>query len=501
MVFGKWFGQDENGNHIGLFKTEEELAAGETWKTDQDLLKNRDGKDKLVGQWAENSFTEGEGLRDSGGLLTDLGKNWMKAIQDAFDIQWEGRASGVTDWRGLLTDIVSSGSIQEQFAQEDAKAAQKLADDAQKAVDEEYARFARLKPRDMVNEIATNMGLLTADTDPITLAKFFGTSEASMSVMNQVRDRMATAPAGTDFKELVKEIIENIDSPQMRPDAPPGVPGTAAANQALYSDYQKLLNDYNTSTLSEDVKGPRFQEALATLIRDNNLGVDIPTDGSPINQADVIMAITGQPMDITGIISGREERIGESPEDVAERKAAAFPAREEADVKLNALATKYGINLDEYVAGTNAEIDAAFAAFDEASIAYRTATEQEQTRETEAAKRAATGQPPLDFVPPQAVGYTAPDPSAVSYGGDAPLTKEQWTQKFFPGKTEGVDFFVPEGETYIAPTAGEIEETAAAQIAEDAETERLRKEQIADTERRRLVALQSAPIGRSRAVR
>jgi len=380
----------------------------------------------------------------------------MKAIQDEFDLQWEGKASGVTDWRGLLTDIVNSGSIQEQFAKEDAKAAAKLAadaveaaDEAQKAADTEYNRFVGLGAKGMVNEIATNMGLLTADTDPITLAKFFGTSEASMSVMNQVKNRMATAPAGTDFKELVKEIIENIDSPQMRTDAPPGVPGTAAANQALYADYQKLLNDYNTSTLSEDVKGPRFQEALAALIRDNNLGVDIPTDGGPINQADVVLAITGQPMDITGIIDASPAAVAAAADAAADadaiaRKAAAPQVIQDVQANLNVLATKYGINLDEYVTGTAdsiPEIDAAFDALDKASSESQYVTPIPQ-------QPSAPVQPP----PPQAEGYIAPDPGAVSYGGDAPLTKEQWIEQFYPGKTEGVDFFTPEGQDiYIAP--------------------------------------------------
>ena len=137
---------------------------------------------------------------------------------------------------------------------------------------------------------------------------------------------------------------------------------------------------------------------------------------------------------------------------------------------------------------------------------FRSASGQEQTRETEAAKRAAAGQPPLAYVPPpQAEGYIAPDPGAVSYGGEGQLTKEEWIEKFYPGKTEGVDFFIPEGrDTYTAPTKSEREELAEADVAREAErveAERLKAEEIVDTERRRLVALQSAPRGRSRAVR
>jgi len=79
-VIWNWTGSDKDGNYIGKFKTEEQLAAGETWETEQDLLKNRRGQDILVGQWGEDNFTEENGLRDSGGLLTDLGKKWMTSL-------------------------------------------------------------------------------------------------------------------------------------------------------------------------------------------------------------------------------------------------------------------------------------------------------------------------------------------------------------------------------------------------------------------------------------
>ena len=446
-VIWNWTGHDENGNYIGKFKTEDELAAGETWETEQDLLKTRPGKDKLVGQWGEKNFNVENGLRDSGGLLTDLGKKWMKKIQDEFDLQWEGRASGVTDWRGLITDIVTSGIIEGQFAKEDAKAAQKLADDAQEAADKEYARFARLDARGMVNEIATNMGLLTADTDPLMLNRLFGTSEASMSAMNQVRDRVATAPAGTDYKELVKEIIENIDSPQMRPDAPHGVPGAAAANQALYADLNVIL--------AMDDANPQKQLNLKQFIIDKNLNVAIPEDGSPINEAAIIMAITGQPMDIPGIISGREEDVGRSAEEVREGVAAAGPDMAATKANVDAIAQKYGINPDEYEEGTIPEMDAALAAFDEASkpLHQQWRRDEEERIRQEYDPSYDPGGQRLAGVPPQDEGYIPPDPGAESYGGEGQLTKEEWIEKYYPGKTEGVDLFIPEGqeETYTAP--------------------------------------------------
>ena len=95
------------------------------------------------------------------------------------------------------------------------------------------------------------------------------------------------------------------------------------------------------------------------------------------------------------------------------------------------------------------------------------------------------------------------DPGAVSYGGEGQLTKEEWKEKFFPGKTEGVDFFMPEGqETYIAPPEDEsFSALAAAQDAEEAAAKKAEAQRIADEEQQRLIALASAPTGRSRVVR